>query len=534
MLHHIVVPPRPPFPNQASRDRADHQRLRAAMLDHDFQEEAAEWSRRAYGEENAQALALIDTSLAPLPAQTKQLTTPGLYGRWPTVTGEDEGDRMLDPHGGVLKRCGYWSRMAHVEYMTVGIGVYAQRLNVVGVGDKARPVVRVANPFDLEVWCRDDDPLTPIELWELKLRVWRDPGGAVISGWLYDVFDITDPDNPSFRICEAAYDGRLGKDRTGDFLDEEASGEGYIWRTPDGEPFLPYAWYRAVDTGEFWPKHRRGLHQGTLRACAHWTHASNSALWASGEHNLVGGVDPEAFPSSGTAGENDHQEISIGISTFHARPGAVTVIPTIEDRPLQVYQLKAGVNLTSVANFANLYSTLMAHGDGLSPSDATRRSANPTSGAALTISNADKRAHSLRTAPMFMTADQDAIRKLAWLMEIATGETHTAEGYSIEYQTLPLSPTEQADQRDQLEWEKDQGQLSPIDLHLRLHPTKTREQAIEDIVGARADEREIEVLVERELERRGVPAAPTPQPQDMPEEPGNNSPEPNTDDLEEV
>ncbi len=508
MIEKYDLAKRPNFPNAASQARSQKQLLRYAMLEQDFQAHAAQWAREVYGDENAKLFGLMDTAQAPLPAQTRQLVTPGLYGRWPKVTGEDAGERMHDPHHGVLKRCGYWSRMAHVEYMTVGTGVYALRLHVVGTGDEAKPVLLDAPPHNIEVYCRDDDPLVPVELWELKAKTWIDPASkGMRAGWFWQVFDISDPETPTYRIYDALEGGGKGEDRTARFLSDEDRAAGYVWKSPEGKPFIPYAWYRAVDTGHFWPNYRNGLHQGTLRACAHWTHASHADLWASGEHNLVGGVDPAAFPSTVVAGENNRDEDHRPIHTFSAQPGAVTVLPTIDDRPLQVFQLRAGVNLGEVASFAQLYSMMLASADGLSPSDATRRSANPTSGAALTISNADKRAHTTRMLPLFSAADQAAIQKLAWMMEIATGEPHTPDGYAIEYDTLPLSPTERSDQREQLEWEATQGQLSPVDLHLRLHPSKTRSQALTDIVSARADERQIDQLVEQELQRRNVPAA---------------------------
>lgn len=524
------IPPRPKFPNEATEARSERQLLRFAMLSEDFQQQAADWIKEAFGPVRSKAFGLVDTSQAPLPTQTRQLVTPGLYGRTPTATGEDAGDRMLDPHHGVLKQCGYWSRMAHVEYMTVGMGVYALRLNAVGTGKDARPVLRNAEPHNLEVYCSDADPLTPVTIWELKLRPLREPHG-IVWGWFFDVFDISDPDNPTFEIHRAQVSGGLGDKVTSSFLEEETSGEAYPWRRPDnGAPFLPYAWYRAVNQGIFWPNYRNGMHQGTLRSCALWTFAEQSAYFASGEHNLVGGVSPDAFPSSTTAGENNEEETFVPVHTFDATPGAVTVIPTIDDRPLQVFQLKAGINLNEIASFVSLYGRSLSRSDGLPMNDSTLR-ANPSSGSALVVSNADRRAHTWRTEPMFFASDTDAIQKLAWIMEIATGEPHTSEGYAIEYHTLPLSPEEKQDQREDLEWQQAQGQLSPIDLHLALHPTRTRSQAIDAIVAARADEVELSSLVDVEIARRGL--EPVAEPEENPDDPGQAGIEPEESPTEE-
>lgn len=494
---------RPRFPYPAEQARSERQSVRWAMLQHDFADHAKEFFEQAFGLKNARRMGLPDTTLAPLPYQTAQLTTPGLYQTPPMVTSSTAGpavDRMLDPHTGVLARAGYWTRMPDVMYHAVGIGVYGLRLNVASRPDGPTPTLRTVRPQDCIVWCHPDDPLYPLRLAELRLRH-RRVGPHTRLEWFWDVFDLTN-DGPHYGIY--SLDAKDEQNYAPYLLDDYDPDDTYPWLDPDGRPYLPYVWYRATDTGEFWPEYRRGLLSGTLRAVAYWTLAGHAALWAQGNHNFMGGVEPGALPADIIQGNQNRDEAARPTATFDLVPGTVSVLPVEDGKQLQLLAATTGIDLDRVASFANLYHMQLATMDGLSPSDATRRSANPTSGAALAISQADKKAFAAKVTPFFRSADTEAIRKLAWMMARATGEPHEADGYSITYDEIPLTPTEQADQRDQLEWEQQHGQRSPVDVHLALHPGKTREQAREAIVAAKVDAARIEADVGRVLVAAGL------------------------------
>lgn len=495
---------RPAMPSRADDERSQRQWLRWRMLNHRFDEDAADFFEAAYGPENARVMGIPDTTLAPLPAQTAQLTTPGLYQTPPEITHETPDApgvlAMIDPLSGVLAQAAYWTRMQDVMYHAVGIGNYAVRINVrEGLDGEPRPVIRAVMPHNLVVWCHPDDELQPVKVAELRIRHTR-AGSIRRSGYFWDVFDLMDPDAPTFAILNASNpDDRTNYAPT--FLDLEDGA--YPWRTPEGRPFIPYVWHRARDSGAFWDEYRPALRHGTLRAVANWTMVGQAALWSQGNHNLVGGVDPMALPAETQAG-NARREEGYPIRTLRNTPGTVSFLPVEDDRQLQLLTMTTGVDLARMLDFANTYSMNLATVDGINPSDATRRSANPTSGAALAISQADKRAFAASVTPVFRRNDLDAIRKLAWLMTAATGREHVADGYSITYKEIPLTPTEQADQRAQLEWEEVRGQRSPIGVYLALHPGTTREQAIRSVVRARVDEARIDALVAEEVEALGA------------------------------
>lgn len=528
-----VLPARPSMPTEADEARAQRQAIRYRMLHHQFDQDCHEYFEAMYGEEGAASMGVPDTTLAPLPAQTRQLTTPGLYQRSPQVKGKRGMDTraMLDPETGALARCGYWSRMQDVMYNAVGIGVYGLRISTVDRAGEVIPVLRSVAPQNCYVYCHDDDPMRPVLVAELRLRRLVNPttGMVIKHGWFWDVFDISDLENPSFTIRNAM-DSRDSKDYAPDFVGASYIGEAYGWRTDSNVPFIPYVWYHAQDTGDFWREYRPALRTGTLRAVANWTVTGHAMLWAQGEHNLIGGVDPNSIPTHLQAGARN-QGNGVAVTHMRVRPGMATFLPVEDERTLQVAPLRTGVDLSQSAGFANLYNMTLATVDGINPSDATRKSANPTSAAALAISQTDKRAFAASVQPQFERADKEAIAKIAWVMSAESDVVHRADGYTISYATVPLTPTEQKEQREQLQWEEDHGQLSPVEVHMRLHPGVSEDQAFDAVVKAAVDTARVEAAVKEALAEEGLTPEPPPVAPPDPNQPaeppsGDDPPEP--------
>lgn len=511
------VPPRPGFPNQEDNDRAEWQMLRMRMLTHKFDEDAAQFFEEAYGVDNARMMGIPDTSLAPLPAQTAQLTTPGLYQktpsmRWRNSRGGEAVKRVIDEQDGILAQAMYWSMMRMVMYFTVGVGNQILAVTTVDRNGRTVPVVQPAPVFDVAVECPEDDPMTPYRLMWRRLRVRESRDGKTRQAdWFWDVYDISDPENPTFRV--------MTSDLREDVTRVHVPGyEGYGWVTPEGTPYLPFVFYHAAITGTFWHEYRPALRQGTLRSVANWTMTGQAALWSQGNHNLVGGVDPAAIPTTEVMVDPDYSKVA-PLKTMRCTPGMVTFVPVEDEKQLQLLPMTSGVDLAKMVDFSNTYSINLAITDGISPSDATRRSANPTSGAALTISQADKRAFAASVTPAFAASDLQAARVLAWTMTAETGVYHEAEGYTIRYAPIPLTPTEQKELRDQLTWEQQQGQRSMVDVHMALNPGVSREQALDAIVQAAVDEARIQRAVEEALEAEGLktpPQPPAPEPEVAP------------------
>jgi hypothetical protein len=191
--------------------------------------------------------------------------------------------------------------------------------------------------------------------------------------------------------------------------------------------------------------------------------------------------------------------------TMPATPNMVRFIPTQPGETLQHIEIGAGVDLQTLDNHAMNYWRLLSTVDGIMPTNATTEQANPTSGMALAIDMQSRREFSDQIKPLAEVSDIDAIVMSARLLTAAGRPFPTdASEYSIEYHTIPLTPTEQQDLRDQLAWEEEHGRLSPIDEYRRLHPGVDEETALAAIVQARVDRARVDAAVQDELQRRNL------------------------------
>ncbi len=483
------------MPDSADNQRARDQLDRYLLVSEQASELVQAYMETALGDDLVEHWGAPDTALNPMASSTRQLTTPGLYGRHPLVAsdGSAAAEALVGARG-YLDRAQVWARAQVLQYLAVGVGIVFRRLSWSEDGG-GRILDRLVHPHD--VWVRTDldDPMMIRELSELRVR----------DG--YYTWDVWDLDTPSWRIYQAKQDGTRGK-----LIRDMGTGESYPYRDEEGRPYLPWVTYRATDTGGFWPIWRRSMHIGTLRACSYFTYVGHSAMFATGKHLFLGGVDPATLPGvKRESGDKLNQVPYLAdrtpTETMRIHPGTVTAVRAEAGSSITAIEVGPGVEIADLSNFANLYTMLLHQGDGLHPSDVTRQSANPTSGAALEISAASRREFALQVLPWFEASDLEMIRICALLLTGAGRPTPT-DGYSITYHTIPLSPTEQEDMRADLEWQVAQGQISPIDVHLRLHPGKSREQARIDIMAARAEIAELAAapIIEETTDAGRMPA----------------------------
>lgn len=473
---------------------------RTALLDEDFDELMLKWIAENAGEGATQRGGIPDTAMNPIASNTRQLVTPGLYGRAPKLTYPDAAEGLLGVDG-YLERSGFWPRAQTLQYYTVGMGIWFRFVNLVDEGRGTELVDQLVNPADVVVFPRESNPMEIGALWHLRSRKIKTDDGKWSHIWVWDQYDIDKVAEPSFRIMAVNSRGQPTEDLTAKFFPE--SDGSYDWIAPDGLPFLPWVTYRAVDSGRFWPHHRRGMHRGTLRACEHWTYTSRAALFATGEHVLIGGVDPESMPAKVKRGDDGIQQSAEPQLSMTVTPGMMTFLPTKDQSGLTAIHIGPGVNLPNLSAFSNMYQMVLAVNDGLHPTDATRQSANPTSGSALEISSESRRAYSDQVKPFFTKSDKEAITKIAWMFaRLPEPVIYPVDDISITYRTLPLSPTEREDLRKDLEWQVDQGLMSPVDAYLALNPGSTREQARKAVVDARVERAKIDAEVSSQT---GVP-----------------------------
>ncbi len=521
------------MPTDEEEAVSEYFRMRRRVLLENCDDDVNEFVQLTAGEETQRLWGPSDTSLNPLASQTRQLVTPGLYGRTPTFT----GDRELDDH---LVECGFWSTAQVLQFLVVGLGAYWRKLGVrvrgSGEAARARIVDELISPSDVRVLVAEDDPRQIVAIWHLRIRRRRSDGKR---RWVWDVWSLGDGEGsaPSYRVHEPAKAGAqgLGDDVSGEYLQAPdktwgpLAGDAYLWRTPEGDAFLPWVLYSGeVGIEGVYPTHwRRSTYRGTFRACALWTFAMRCALHATGEHTLIGGVDVDALPGSsahrGGTAESEGGSGNEPIFSMSVQPGTVTVLPLLDDKQLTAHTIGAAVNLPNQLLFAGAFTMMLAVADGLHPTDATQQSANPSSGTSLEIKARSRREFAAQVTPLFRAADMSAIRMIVWLLAMTGIEV--SDEFSITYQEIPLTPQEQEDLREHLSWARERGQISSIDEHVRLFPGKTPEQARADIMRARVDEAvleaEVQIEIDRQLAALGIarpkpPTSPDPDDEDEP------------------
>lgn len=506
-----MTPPAPPAPRYPTGDaeRIAYQEQRSRLIHDDFDDVASDYIDDVAGEDVAEHWGLPDTALNPISAATRQLVTPGLYGVTPTA--RVEGDQfVLD----ALRACKYWQRSQYVQFLTVGMGIAFRRLSV-----RSRPGY-TPRLVDLpvrahHVWhvrTHPDDPLEIVELWHARIRR---------SVWTYDVWRLDEVDGKvigTVEVREIDQDGTPGK-----LTSTPITGSAFPCLDELGNAVLPWVVCRASESDTFWPLHwRRSAHRGSLQATMAWTYTNRTALFATGESHVIFGVDPQTFPHDIERPPDSGAEArakSRPQPRVRLHPNSMLLVPPQDGGgTVQDVKIGPGVNLPNTVEYAQTYSAAVYAADGLKPSDQTRQHANPTSGAALEVSNRDKREFALQVEPLALAADMEAIRIATYLLRgtvPSRGEAPVTlpdpATYSIGYHTVPLTPTELADLREQLDWEKERGHTSTIGEHMRLHPGKTEAQALADLVSVRVDEERLRRTVDtalREDERVATLASP--------------------------
>ena len=480
-----VTPPRPKMHGGSDEQaRSVQQSSRWLVLEEKHQELADDWREKFVQAEASEAWGPSDLSVNPLAEIATQLSTPGLYGSHPQFHNSDAAAELTIQ---TMAEMGYWTKMQRVEYYARGIAEMVVRLEV--VEDPTSVSARLVRPSD--VWAKADKQRqdTACQVAELRLMWWADK-----KEWVYvwELFDI-ESDEPSHRIVKAEANGDFGDDLSRVFLPKPDGtfgplvGEEYPYRYEDGRPFIPYVIYHLVDSGRLWnPTLMRGAHLGTMNAILYWTYAGHCARAASGSFVMaaglipMGGVDMTTGPN---ASRIRHQVMTPGMVAYHEADG---------DAQPFVTEVGPGGHLETVAEFASNYSMQIATRMGLNPADVTRQHANPTSGAALYISNKGKREMSKRLEPMFRRGDLEAVAKVSALIRIADLGAPPERGYSVTYTHPPESPAEESDRRDDIDWRRENGFLSSIEAYQELYPGTTREAAINALIQAREDEAELD------------------------------------------
>ena len=497
-----VMPPRPPMPTRDDDYRAKHQRSRAAILRENFDSILQAWLTNYVLEEVLETWGQPDTSANPLVSYCRQLTTPGRYYKRPQVMHADAEAKGLIGPGGKLDMAGLFSKLQTVEYLNTGLGDYFVRLDVHGED----LTIRLVDPSNIYVE-RDPDTLRTVLLWELRPRHLH-PEGRIV--WTWDAYFLGDERRglaPYYRIlsAEKSDEGEY-EDLSHRFLRSEVNGvesfgalvgEAYPFRSASGAPFLPWVQYTSADTGETWHwTELRGLHRGTLHVCSYATYTGRAALDATGSHAIAYGLEPPAVDvraSSGGPYDVIGNPSGAPVRQMSITPGTITFCETTGGVQPGVSLIGPGINLDSLQKFTRAYiHDLMAHrgvGGGMS---VEKTGANPASGAALYISDRQRREHQERTEPLYRRYDLELISKAAMLCNLAHGSYYPESGYTIVYPRPERSPQEEKDTREASNWAVENGYMSKAQVFMSQNPGISYDEAVEELVRVGLEEQAIE------------------------------------------
>jgi hypothetical protein len=485
------LPMRPSMPTNEDQERSVMTANRAGLLTEQWDDLLDAWLSEHIDKDSRSAWGPPDTSANPLADLARQLSTPGLYGVRPDYRHPDAAAQGLIGPEGHLAKAGWTTKMQWVQYMVLGLGDYFLRLDVPTGSDEL--TIRLVAPQDVYALVDEDRPDRPVVLWELRLRWWE-----AKCAWVYcwDQYDLGESRpgrtarEPSYRVVLAARPNLLDDgDVSNVFLGKPGGYRGaeYPYRDERGKPVLPYVKYTATDSGRMWNHlDKRGAARGTLNAALYWTYAGHAAKSASGKAVMAIGVEPIGAVQE-AQDSNDAR-----VRTIRITPGAIVYHTSMEGGQGTFQEIGPGAEIEKLAAFADHYEMKQAVRWGLDPTDITRQSANPSSGAALLISARGKRAFSRQVEEVFRRADLEVLRLAAILLRVAGVGTYPESGYSVTYHEIPDSPQEQADKRAQADWEIAKDFLSPEQAYVRWHPGVSEENAASAIVGSRLARMRIE------------------------------------------
>jgi hypothetical protein len=477
------VPPRPRMPTLQDQQRSQAQCDRLKILNDDWRDIIDDWLAEHIGQDRRHVWGIPDISANPLADISRQLSIPGLYGQAPTIQhGEDLLETFLGQDG-FLQESGLWTKMQQVQYYTLGIGDFVLNVNCIN----GKLVLRLVPPHNLYVECSEDDPQNPYRLWELRLMWWSERNEYV---WVWEQFEIEYGDRPAaHRVVVANRDGTVGEDVSERFLGRAFVGDDYPYRGADDKAVIPYSFYRSQDTGSLWNENStRGIVQGTLNTALYWTYVGHSARDATGSFTIVAGLTPLGATTKKDSAGNV-------VSSMTITPGALAYHEPSADTQPFVQSIGSGVNLGDLTTFADLYEMKQAVRYGLNPTDLSRQSANPTSGAALMISNSGKREFSAQVEPLYRQSDLNTLRLCAIVLNRAGLGPYPESGFTVSYAEIKRSPAEARERREEIQWQVDNGYLSPVDAYKKLHPGVSDDNARSALVRSRVDEYQIDQQV---------------------------------------
>lgn len=391
--------------------------------------------------------------------------TATLYDKAPTVGVEGDADLSM------VVTDALWPTLQEVNFLSRGIKECLLRLDW-NKGEQEM-AYRVVPSHTVVITKADPDrPDQPIALEELRPRIRPSTGEAV---WTWEVWDVSDPANPEFRIDLIEGDNGERIDATAEFTD---GAEGY----PFASPVLPYVLYHDRYSHVMWNWTRgRELVEGALTEACYWT------MWGGG---LRDGAHPQRVLIDGDieGGKTAPNGNAPAVEYIEANPAQVLKVRS-RGGNTKIDQWKPAMDPKSSAEAVETWAAGLAVHAGLSPSDLRRGSAS-ASGYSIVVSRQGQRRIRERQIPAFRRSDTLMLTKAA---EITNGEMNNtnlateASAYTIAYADLGRSLEETKAELERINTLRSQGLMSTVEA-IQQQRGIGREAALEVVASIRADE----------------------------------------------
>lgn len=386
-----------------------------------------------------------------------------LYDSSPTVSNPD-----LSPEGEAwLAEQNVWSQHPRLCKDVIGLREGLVRLSW-NPGHHAQGggiAIRLVSPDYVVAKASALAPTVPLRIEEAVQR--KDPhtGEEV---WTWDVWDISDPTSPYYRI---ELDTKDREDVTSLYAPDMGAYPYYDLDT--GLPYLPWVMYHAEDTGSLWGWGEWSeLVYGTMDLAllaSYWIHSVKDASWAQkwGMNVRLRGMS--------TAGQGKAAR-----SRISTDPASILLFETDSGQSGGLGSFAESAKPGEIIDAIRKYVAMISMSSGISGSDIEKSQAE--SGVAIQLRRSAVRRLQKQYTPQFRKGDEDLLSKIAKITNLYSGDQAPVlptSGYQITYPSLPMSKEELKELFDLRKSELDLGLISKVDLMMEKNPGMTREEALD-------------------------------------------------------
>ena len=465
----------PPLPGQDDEKRRTHSRLRRRLLEGQWKQDLENKARAFFPPQTVSRFGNLDISRNLFATITKQLAVQ--YDVPPRV---DHAGADVDEFAGRVRSEGLWAIGARNARNTIGMREGLIRTDY--VQERGQLLYRTV-PSDLVyAEANPDNPDQPTLIVEAQIRsVDLGDGKGPQDRWTWDVLDMRDPQEPSYRVLLPGSGARLSEadDVTERILGGTFQGADYPYLV-EGQPVLPYALYHAAQTGDLWNWYENSeqVEATLLIACYHtfWGYlvrdASFSQRWGIGL-TLSGG-------SVRGSGKSTRKEV-------HLDPTSIAMFTEEVPGGGRLGQFGASVDPERLQLAIDQYEQRTLAHAGLTPDDFQRSGGGSESGYAIALKRETVRRLQKSSEAQFERADKEVLALSAALLNANEGGSLPESGYSIRYMALPPTPTERAARVEEVKAKFEIGLASPVDFILAENPGMEREEAIAHLETVRQE-----------------------------------------------